>query len=215
MQLPTKRTDPSCGSYWDWVLDWTDLNASPVFSASTGFGGNGEASSAQAPSKFPSVGDGHCVRDGPFANLSLPFFNSDDHNHCLSRGFRNLYNGTLGQLSGWDMRPASMEKILNLPDFDAFYLALERGPHNAIPNGIGGDFVKFTAPNDPLFFLHHTYVFSSDVPFHLQLGHSLSLLERSCADIRSTRVGNWIEHGGGGSRLTHPKANRHSRQVWR
>ena len=39
-----------------------------------------------------------------------------------------------------------------------FYLALGRHPRNAIPNGIGGDFVKFTAPNDPLFFLHHTHI---------------------------------------------------------
>jgi tyrosinase len=34
-------------------------------------------------------------------------------------------------------------------------LALENGPHNNIPTGIQGDFSSFTAPNDPIFFLHH------------------------------------------------------------
>ena len=46
----------------------------------------------------------------------------------------------------------------NMPDYEAFYLALENGPHDAIPNSIRGNFIKLTAPNDPLFFLHHTLV---------------------------------------------------------
>ncbi len=31
--------------------------------------------------------------------------------------------------------------------FFNFSLALEKGPHNAIPNGIGGDFLTFEAPS--------------------------------------------------------------------
>lgn len=89
-------------------------------------------------------------------DLYLPFFNGDDHNHCLSRGFHA--GDTLGGLPGAEVRPEAIEEVLRQPDYGSFFLALEHGPHNEIPNGIRGDFIKFTAPNDPLFFLHHTYV---------------------------------------------------------
>lgn len=104
-----------------------------------------------------SVGDGHCVTDGPFSDLVLPFHNSDDHDHCLSRSFADGH--TRGRLPGDQVRPAVVEEILSQADYKTFFLQLEKGPHNQIPNGIGGDFLKFTAPNDPLFFLHHRYVY--------------------------------------------------------
>jgi tyrosinase len=69
--------------------------------------------------------------------------------------------------------------VLNQEDFPEFVEALENGPHDVIPFGVGGDFMTFTAPNgmlfpqnppsvarelkstefvfkpDPVFFLHH------------------------------------------------------------
>ena len=96
------------------------------------------------------------MTSGPFADLKLPFFNGDDHEHCLSRGFEDK-NGTLGRISGEEVRPETIESILSERDYEAFYLALEHKSHNAIPAGVKGDFIKFTSPNDPLFFLHHRW----------------------------------------------------------
>ncbi|KAH8596220.1 hypothetical protein B0O99DRAFT_571195 [Bisporella sp. PMI_857] len=145
----------SCGYtgslvYWDWSLDWEYLSISPVFSNITGFGGNGDANAPK------SVSDGHCVTDGPFANLQLPLYEGDDHAHCLSRGFKFDQKIIHGKISGEYVRPSVVEEILSLPDYESFFLALERHPHNAIPTGIRGDFMGFTAPNDPIFFLHHS-----------------------------------------------------------
>lgn len=123
------------------------LATSPVFSNTTGFGGNGD------PTAPESVGSGHCVTYGPFSDLALPFFNSNDHIHCLSCGFTD--GNVKGRLPGDKVQPAAIEEILRQSDFESFFMKLEKGPHNQIPNGIKGDFIKFTAPNDPVFFLHH------------------------------------------------------------
>lgn len=65
--------------------------------------------------------------------------------------------GTLGGLAGAEVRPEAIEKVLRQPDYESFFLALEHGPYDEIPNGIrGDDLLNFTVPNDPLFFLHHT-----------------------------------------------------------
>jgi tyrosinase len=125
------------------------LGTAPVFSNASGFGGNGD------PEAPESVSDGHCVTDGPFAGLQLPFYDGDDHIHCLSRGFKFDQKILHGHIPGEGVRPSTVEKILSLPDFESFFFALENGPHNAIPTGIHGDFMGFTAPNDPIFFLHH------------------------------------------------------------
>ncbi|KAH0425946.1 hypothetical protein CcaCcLH18_10650 [Colletotrichum camelliae] len=77
-----------------------------------------------------SVGNGYCV--------------TDDGN-------------VKGRLAGDMVRPAVIEEVLRQPEYANFFMKLEKGPHNQIPNGIRGDFFKFTAPNDPLFYLHHRY----------------------------------------------------------
>lgn len=141
--------------YWDWSLDWEDLAKSPVFDAQNGFGGDGNLTGEM------TVGGGRCVVDGPFANLELLFFDGEYHIHCLSRGFRE--GNTLGRILAEKIQPTAIETILRKPDYESFFLELERGPHNKIPILIGGDFIKFTAPNDPLFFLHHR---SAKTPFH-------------------------------------------------
>jgi hypothetical protein len=80
------------------------LATSPIFSNTTGFGGNGD------PTAPESVGGGHCVTDGPFTDLALPFFDSDDHIHCLSRGFTD--GEVRGRLPGDKVQPAMIEEIL-------------------------------------------------------------------------------------------------------
>lgn len=66
----------------------------------------------------------------------------------FSRGFKFNEKMLHGRIPGEGVRPSAIEKILSLPDFESFFLALENGPHNAIPTSIHGDFMGFTAPND-------------------------------------------------------------------
>ncbi|KAE9573107.1 hypothetical protein CGMCC3_g10851 [Colletotrichum fructicola] len=127
--------------YWDWTLDWENLAESPIFSATIGFGGNGNES---APS---SVGEGHCVTEGPFADLQPLFYGPHVRPHCLSRGFTDF--------PGRNASPAVVQTILEEKDYESFFLGVENGPHNVAPNGIRGDFYSFTAPYDPIFYLHH------------------------------------------------------------
>lgn len=54
--------------------------------------------------------------------------------------------------------PARVAQTLDQPDYVAFFKDFESGSHNAIPQFIRGDFLTFTAPNDPVFYLHHTNV---------------------------------------------------------
>ncbi len=82
-------------------------------------------------------------------------------------------------ISGSLIRPAAVERVLNVSSYAAFLLKIEDGPHSAIPISVKGDLSKFTAPNgeesiqtliltyslgnliratDPLFFLHHAQV---------------------------------------------------------
>lgn len=118
--------------YWDWTLDWENLAESPIFSATIGFGGNGNES---APS---SVGEGHCVTEGPFADLQPLFYGPHVRPHCLSRGFTDF--------PGRNASPAVVQTILEEKDYESFFLGVENGPHNVAPNGIRGDFYSFTAP---------------------------------------------------------------------
>jgi len=112
--------------YWDWSLSRLvqtplkcsslvilvfasniareNMTDSPAFSNTTGFGRNGDPSTAE------SVGKCHCVTNGPFAHLALPFCNSDDYIHYLSHGFSD--GKVSGRLAGDQVRPAAIEKIL-------------------------------------------------------------------------------------------------------
>jgi tyrosinase len=51
--------------------------------------------------------------------------------------------------------PESIEEVLSLGDYESFVAMMEGRVHDVIPYGISGDFETFTAPYDPLFFLHH------------------------------------------------------------
>ncbi|KAK6596644.1 hypothetical protein H4I96_09296 [Botrytis cinerea] len=134
--------------YWDWSLDWEDMSKSPIWDSNIGFGGNGNSHSNK------SVGHGHCVTDGPFANRTIQYFGSEYGAHCLSRGF--IHGDHLRTIFGLKVQPKALEAVLLQPDYESFNLELEEGPHNAIPRAIRGDFLRVTAPNDPVFFLHHT-----------------------------------------------------------
>ncbi|KAM4063785.1 tyrosinase [Hirsutella rhossiliensis] len=143
--------------YWDWTVDWESMASSDVFSATVGFGGNGNASSKQG------VDEAFCVTDGPFANLTLTFASSsfvDPKIHCLSRRF---HDGQIeGRIAGDQAKPAVIEQILGQEDYDRFLVQLQSGPSQSISASIGGDFSQYSGPNDPLYILHLRY--SSPLP---------------------------------------------------
>lgn len=139
--------------YWDWTLDSKNLTAAPVFATEgfDGFGGNGDSSSPVVVGKT-----GRCVTTGPFAGkVEALYYDVTPNRHCLARGFRDDEGG-LGQIgNSEELAPENMEKILSLSTYSEFVFALESKVHDVIPFGVAGDFETFTAPYDPLFFLHH------------------------------------------------------------
>ncbi|KAK4622203.1 Tyrosinase ustQ [Fulvia fulva] len=136
--------------YWDWTLDSHALEKSPVFDASSGFGGDGEVGAEITVGRT-----GRCVVDGPFAHTRVNYYDIKYAPHCLSRGFRNIA-GELGHIDGKDVSPQSVEEVLSAGTYDKFVKLMESRVHDVIPFGIAGDFETFSAPYDPLFFLHHT-----------------------------------------------------------
>ncbi|GKT43545.1 tyrosinase ustQ [Colletotrichum spaethianum] len=128
-------------SFWDWSLDWDDITNSPVFDSKLGFGGDGDP-------KAPEHESAHCVTDLPFKNLRPQWYGSMYDPHCLARSFNEDWYAHY-------MNPEALEKVMAATSYEEFFLALEMGPHDIIPLGIRGDFSSFTAPNDPIFYLHH------------------------------------------------------------
>ncbi|KAH6659445.1 hypothetical protein BKA67DRAFT_652674 [Truncatella angustata] len=130
--------------YWDWTLDWQDLAASPVFTNTSGLG---SISGIDSP----------CVNDGPLNDLSLPYYDGEYPN-CIWRALpvhRVAQNSSKQVLSEDSLSPAAVDKLLLQNTYDEFLLELQKNAKVYIPNGIKGNFMEFTAPNDPLFFLHH------------------------------------------------------------
>ena len=121
--------------YWDWTLDWENITISPIWDTETGFGGNGNVNLGSP------VFDAHCVTEGPFALLDVPYFEDIYKPHCLLRGFdKNLAKFRQ------DLHPDALDKLLLLDDYNTLNLGLENGPHVAIPKSINGDFSLHTAP---------------------------------------------------------------------
>lgn len=124
--------------YWDWSLDWEDIFQSPIWDNQHGFGGNGNTSLTA------SLNYGRCVTTGPFANLHLSYAGHETIPHCLTRGFET--KGLFGY-SGQGVSPAALDAVLAHEDHWSFWLSVEEGPHDTIPNLIRGDFFLLTAPN--------------------------------------------------------------------
>ena len=122
-------------TYWDWTLDWENVTMSPVWDIETGFGGSGNVGVGSPVFKA------HCVTEGPFANLEVPYFEDVYEPHCLLRGFDENLEESRQQLN-----PETLMKLLLSPDYRSINLGLEHGPHVAIPKSINGDFSLHTAP---------------------------------------------------------------------
>ena len=121
--------------YWDWSRDAKDPASSPVFNPST-FGTNGRPSD-------------ECVYDGSFTNWQCYY----PETHCLQRRFNN---GT--RISPFYPISVMNQLVLSQKTFEEFWQSLEPVPHNQVHQNIGGDMPNYWSVNDPLFFLHHSFV---------------------------------------------------------
>ncbi|RKO97252.1 hypothetical protein CXG81DRAFT_744, partial [Caulochytrium protostelioides] len=143
--------------FWDWALDSQHPAASPIFDATSGFGGNG-------------VGDTGCIGSGPFANwwTESP---ASFAPHCV----RRVFNGNT-TITGIYSPEAMYPMVADSSNFYTFASSFEQSAHASVHNGINGDnFDLPTAPNDPLFFLHHANV---DRYYYLwQLQHPTQALQ--------------------------------------
>ncbi|WQF87006.1 Putative tyrosinase copper-binding domain, di-copper centre-containing domain superfamily [Colletotrichum destructivum] len=153
--------------YWDWTIDADAQNmpGSPIFDPVTGFGGDGQYTGSTQP------GFQRCVIDGPFANTNLtlamgwPETNvRGDRPHCLTRVFNsgqgNDANGNpiVGDMQLRAYNTQVMNAIYAFDNFADMATILEELPHSMIHRVISGDMGPTTAPNEPLFFLHHANV---------------------------------------------------------
>lgn len=125
--------------YWDWSLDAENLTASPIWDSDMGFGGDGNKSLEE------SVPLGCCVTDGPFSNITVQYYGTEQQTHCLSR--KLIDKDHFDHIFGSHVNSDALQKITNEPDYASFNTKLEDGPHNAIPRTIRGDFYRVTAPN--------------------------------------------------------------------
>ncbi|KAL4860738.1 hypothetical protein BDV12DRAFT_90422 [Aspergillus spectabilis] len=138
--------------YWDWTLDFQNLLTSPIWNTDDGFGPNGSILS-----DGDTCVNGNCVTSGPFANFTPVYYEGLYHPHCLSRGF--LDEETVKRVGNLTMRPDKIAEIIKgeARYFD-FLIGVERLSHSSIPYMVQGDFRVLTAPNDPVFYLHHAQV---------------------------------------------------------
>ncbi|KAH8912448.1 Di-copper centre-containing protein [Coniochaeta sp. PMI_546] len=147
--------------YWDWTRDASGIGISdsPVFDDIYGFGGNGDEQSPEI------LHGGHCVATGPFANTTRAWSalsKGQSHNvtfwpHCLNRGIMDSTDPAAKDMY-YAISPEYVAQTLDQADYDQFFRTFETGAHNAIPSLMRGDWITFTAPNDPLFYLHHSQI---------------------------------------------------------
>lgn len=137
-EVALQAVDPSVSlPYWDWSLDSQQPHRSVVLTPAY-FGGNGERTR-----------DG-CLMEGPFGNWTLRYPTP----HCLRRTYDQ--GDRVSALS----YPEELLLYLNQAKFSDFSLLVEEKhayPHLFV-GGKRGDFRPMWSPNDPLFFLHHTFI---------------------------------------------------------
>jgi tyrosinase len=118
--------------YWDWALDATKENSSSIWNI---FGPLG------------SPENDFCMSNGPFVNWTTTVGNHT----CLKRlGSDTVQFDDIYQMS---------DLIKNNADYNAsFRDTFESGSHAYVHLFVGGSVNTKPAPDDPLFWLHHTFV---------------------------------------------------------
>ncbi|KAJ8079235.1 hypothetical protein PM082_021735 [Marasmius tenuissimus] len=179
VRLYEKALQDECGyrgtnPYWNWTADISEgmesFVSSPVFDPTYGFGGNGEdIPGYQGPfgnfSNYPgwsveTTTGGGCIKDGPFAsfNLSLGPGPITNDNRCITRSFSSAFFDKMSN--------DAVTNATSQPTFELFRIELEgwpvtqtAKPHDSVHFAVGGDMADvYSAPGDPIFFLHHANV---------------------------------------------------------
>ncbi|OLY83523.1 putative tyrosinase-like protein tyr-3 [Smittium mucronatum] len=121
--------------YWDATRDYQSPEKSIVFSPDY-MGGNGDPS------------NDNCITNGPEYgwNMSYP------RPHCL----RRVFNGQNGTVKSWYSPETMTSTLQTSTSLDNFRSNLEFTLHGAVHLGVGGDMITPEAPNDFIFFLHHS-----------------------------------------------------------
>jgi tyrosinase len=103
--------------------------------------------------------NGSCIEKGPFANSEVRYTGWATRPHCLSRGFGRF--PASHNFSGEAIAPMALQDVLKHDDFYDFVAALEVGPHDTIPYGVGGG-LMLAAPNGKFLILNiPSYIFSA------------------------------------------------------
>jgi len=119
--------------YWDWTKDARTPETSVILSSSY-FGGNS---------------GGNCMSASFFGQI---YANSPSR-HCLTRDYAD--GTTPGSFYPRAITDAIVQQYETFVDFA---LSLEGGPHASPHNGCGGDMGSMQSPEDPLFFVHHSFI---------------------------------------------------------
>ncbi|KAI1275445.1 hypothetical protein F5Y07DRAFT_409269 [Xylaria sp. FL0933] len=128
--------------YWDWSTDWQNLTTSSIWNSTDGFGA-------------PGATEKTCI-SGPFGDVQVRYRNNGTVSpHCLTRSFLNYDSGEVGSMSGELVKPENMGRLARAQDYGTFRYMIEGTLHNVIHLEIVGDLDELTAPNDPIFWLHH------------------------------------------------------------
>lgn len=125
--------------YWDWSVDANDAALSEIWDSSL-IGGAGQSATG-GPLPIPN---------GPFAGTTALFPTP----HTVLRNFRSGVSGSMRELVGESL----LQMIINVTDFSIFAINAEIA-HDIVHVAIGGDMaIVNSAPNDPVFYLHHAFV---------------------------------------------------------
>ncbi|OMJ25893.1 Tyrosinase [Smittium culicis] len=131
-----KRYDPNFFvPYWDATRDYQNPDKSVVFNPDY-LGGNGD------PSRDNCISNG--VQFG--WNMSYP------QPHCL----RRIFNGPNGTMKSWYSPETMTSTLQTSTGMDNFRSNLEFTLHGAVHLGVSGDMTTPEAPNDFVFYLHHS-----------------------------------------------------------
>ncbi|KAB5518927.1 hypothetical protein GE09DRAFT_977947 [Coniochaeta sp. 2T2.1] len=125
--------------YWDETRDAGKFSASPVFDATTGFGGSGAGTSS-------------CLVNGPFVNFTVnigPGFTTQP------RYVNRKITDFLSTQTGTSYVNAALSKTTYAEVLDAIYSGPHLYGHMAL-SMMNGD--SITSPGDPLFIMHHGFV---------------------------------------------------------
>jgi hypothetical protein len=103
-----------------------------------------------------AVGNGRCIKDGPFRQSQRLYFDNSVLPHCISRAFRHFQTGKNGTLFGGWFHPAHVRHVRNSSDLETFGGLVERSFHNVLHDGVRGDFESYSAANGMLVSLFPT-----------------------------------------------------------